>query len=90
MLTPSNHLPISTTPAANPYWARLQAVSGRFEEVDVLVRDHVVIDACRIVRNASGDGFWYLPTNRSSVAGGEPPLALFQPHPNTSFSFPAR
>lgn len=89
MITLPEILPSSTTPAAASYRVRLQGVPGLFEEVEHLVRDHVLLDDCRIVSNASGDGFWYLPPGWKT-ATGEPPLAVFQPHPSSSFSFPIR
>lgn len=90
MITLPEVLPSSTTPAAESYRVRLQAVLDLFEEVEHLVRDHVLLDGCRIVSNASGDGFWYLPAGSETSAGGEPPLALFQRHPSSSFTSPIR
>jgi hypothetical protein len=90
MITLPEILPRSTTPAAASYRVRLQGVPGLLEEVEHLVRDHVLLDDCRIVSNASGDGFWYLPAGSGTTAGGESPLAAFQPHPSSSFSFPIR
>jgi hypothetical protein len=81
-------LPSSTTPAAEPYRVRLQAVPDLLEKAEHLVRDHVLLDGCRIVMNASGDGFWYLLADAETSAGGEPPLALFQRHPSSSFTSP--
>ncbi len=90
MMTLPETSPSSTTPAAESYRVRLQCVPGLFEEAEHLVRDHVLLDGCRIVSNASGDGFWYLPAGSQTTAGGEPPLAVFQPHPSSSFSSPIR
>jgi hypothetical protein len=90
MISLPNILPSSTTPAAEPYRVRLQAVPGLFEEVEHLVNDHVLLDDCHIVSNASGDGFWYLPADPVATTGGEAPLAIFQPHPSSSFISPIR
>jgi hypothetical protein len=55
-----------------------------------LVRDHVLLDGCRIVSNASGDGFWYLLAEPVATTEGEASLAVFQPHASSSFISPIR
>jgi hypothetical protein len=83
MWTLPRNIPIPTTPVDEPYRVHLEAVPGHFQEVTVGVHDHVLADGRRIVRSASGDGFWHVPDHR--VRDDEIPRAVFAPDPRANF-----
>jgi hypothetical protein len=60
-------------------------VPGRFQDDTVWVHDDVVVDGHRIVRSASGDGFWRIPDDPIRYGGGTIPVAVFEPHPSATF-----
>lgn len=86
----SNDVPIPTTPPARPYRVRLEGGPARDGEV-VTVYDQAIVGGRRIVRSAHGEGYWHVSADSIAAADAARFLvAVFEPHPSASFTFPPR
>lgn len=84
------NVPIPTTPPLRPYPVRLQGGSARDCEA-VTVYDHAIVGGRCIVRSAHGEGYWHIAAGSAAPADSDGVLvAIFEPHPNASFTFPPR
>lgn len=88
-LIPCN-VPISTTPPPRPYPVRLEGGPARDGEV-VTVYDQAIVGGRCIVRSAHGEGYWHVSADSVAAADTARVLvAVFEPHPSASFTFPRR
>jgi hypothetical protein len=77
----------STTVIEKPYEVLLEAALGRFQDTQITVRQHVVLDDRIVVSSASGEGYWHIPNDPALLRGDTVPKAVFEPDSDASFSY---
>jgi len=86
---PSN-VPIPTAPPPWPYRVQLEGGPARPGDV-VTVYDQAIVGERCIVRSAHGEGYWHLAAGSVAAADAARVLvAVFEPHPSASCTFPPR